>query len=58
LNKARAYQILKAYRKKDGSALDFYWLPDSGTVSLNGRFTADQLKAIAWWVKNKKQPPP
>ena len=33
------------------------WLNDTSnddTVTLDGGFTADELEAIAWWMRNKK----
>lgn len=26
------------------------------TATMNGEFTADELEAIAWWMRNKAQP--
>ena len=35
---------------------DFYawWVPTSISITLDGYFTAEQLEAIAWWMRNKK----
>lgn len=28
------------------------WTPDDEIAALDGRFTADELEAIAWWMRN------
>jgi hypothetical protein len=30
----------------------FAWIPPSPYAGLNGMFTADELEAIAWWMRN------
>ena len=34
------------------------WCHGDDTVMLDGRFNADELEAIAWWMRNKDTPPP
>ena len=29
------------------------WTPGSKDATLDGLFTADELEAIAWWMRNK-----
>jgi hypothetical protein len=40
----------------DGSLRDLGtligWWPGKKTVTLEGEFTPDELKAIAWWIEN------
>ena len=31
----------------------FVWAIDEKDTTLDGVFTADQLEAIAWWMRNK-----
>lgn len=31
------------------------WFKGDETATLDGEFTADQLEAIAWWIRNKKR---
>ncbi len=33
----------------------FSWSPPHLLAGLNGLFTADELEAIAWWMRNKKE---
>jgi len=30
-----------------------HWINEENEAILNGEFTADQLEAIAWWMRNK-----
>lgn len=41
----------------NGSAFNINWSPTDQPeyVSLEGSYTAEQLEAIAWWMRNKKQ---
>jgi hypothetical protein len=37
-----------------------HWPPyghDNTTIQLDGRFTADELEAMAWWMRNKTRAP-
>jgi hypothetical protein len=36
--------------------LDYCNYKGMGTAGLDGNFTADQLEAIAWWMRNKAKP--
>ena len=40
----------KLYSNDDGIDVTF---PSGGKADLNGHFTADQLEAIAWWMRHK-----
>jgi len=45
---------------EDGGLFDLGWYlgwnKGNKTACLDGDFTADELEAIAWWMKNKKSP--
>ena len=34
------------------------WFPWENEITLDGEFTAEQLEAFAWWMKNKKKSKP
>jgi len=60
MNEEKAREILReGVIQPDNSLDDFGWYlawpsaegPRAG--SLDGRFTADELEAIAWWMRNK-----
>lgn len=53
----QAAEILKEAIKPSGGLYNLGWYLDwSGqkTAVMDGEFTADQLEAIAWWMRNKK----
>jgi hypothetical protein len=51
MDEVRAVAIIEELpRSPDVTLVD---LGDDGGVGLQGRFTADQLEAIVWWVRNK-----
>ena len=58
MDEKQAKKILGSSIKDDGIArITEYilWVDDgSNTVILDGNFNADELEAIAWWMKNKK----
>ena len=58
MNEKHSREILDAAIRSDGSLYFLgwylYWDINGGEASLDGDFTADQLEAIAWWMKNKK----
>lgn len=44
----------------DGRKVDWIRWPNHGDrdeVALDGNFSAEQLEAIAWWMKNKEPQP-
>jgi hypothetical protein len=55
-NKARS--ILGDAIKEDNHihCLGHYmaWYPDEDKITLDCQFTADELEALAWWMKNKR----
>ena len=32
------------------------WMPGDETVEIDGHFTADQLEAVAWWMRKYAKP--
>ncbi len=57
MDEKRANEILKNEVKADDGglySLGWYlnWEIDDNEAILDGRFTADELEAIAWWMKN------
>lgn len=58
MDEAKAREILKAAICPDGALhgarwyLD--WATDCAEAALDGGFTADELEAIAWWMRNKR----
>lgn len=64
MNEQRAREILGIPPLAEGRAaldgannVDYLktWGPGE-SVTLDGHFTADQLEAIAWWMRNKAAP--
>ncbi len=58
MDEERVKKILKPeVLSNDGGlySLGWYlaWSPNDTEVTLDGPFTADELEAIAWWMKNK-----
>lgn len=31
------------------------WIPKEASATLDGEFSADELEAIAWWMRNKQE---
>jgi hypothetical protein len=58
MDETRALEILGDTISKDGGLynLGHYtaWNPGSETATLDCEFTADELEAIAWWMRNFK----
>jgi len=58
MDKIHAKKILEEAIMADNSlhALDWYlrWNLNDKDVVLDGQFTADELEAIAWWMRNTK----
>lgn len=52
-------RIGSLYAERPIGNVDVYWPmePPSNRVDLKGGFTADQLEAIAWWMRNFAAPP-
>jgi hypothetical protein len=59
MNEVRATEILKKEVQGDGGlySLGWYlaWTPGDLDATLDGQFTADDLEAIAWWIRNKRK---
>lgn len=60
MNEEMAIEILREdVIQPDGSLYSGGWylewpsLKNHGEAQLDGRFTADELEAIAWWMRNK-----
>ncbi len=53
-----ARQILETTIQPDNGLHDLCWylnwFPGHEEVTLDGGFNADDLEAIAWWMRNKK----
>jgi hypothetical protein len=56
MNEEQARAILGESVEPDGSLFNLghyiAWDKDSDEVTLDCRFTADELEAIAWWMRN------
>lgn len=61
MNEAEARETLGTTIETDNKLLCLghyiYWNPDrnADTVTLDSEFTADELEAIAWWMRNKRR---
>lgn len=57
MNKEKAEKTLSKAIKEGGHLYNIYWYLDwevgDHSASLDGRFTPEQLEAIAWWMRNK-----
>lgn len=60
MNEQRAREILGNTIQSDGSLREgqqyTYWKPGESNVTLDSDFTADELEAIAWWMRNAPTP--
>ena len=58
MDSAQATQILQSSVASDGGLYNvgwyLAWSPGNATATLDGTFTADDLEAIAWWVRQYK----
>jgi hypothetical protein len=58
MNEEKAREILGPDIGADGSLFGgenyLHWSPGEQSATLDGSFTADDLEAIAWWMRNKK----
>jgi hypothetical protein len=52
-----AREILGETVRPDDRLLGFenyaHWHPGDAVATLDGEFTADELEAVAWWMRNK-----
>lgn len=57
MTEQRAREILGVSITANGSiyaSVNYvYWLPGDDKATLDDRFSADELEAIAWWMRNK-----
>lgn len=57
MTESRARELLSGAVDKDGGLynLGWYlgWTPGESDATLDGQFTADDLEAVAWWMRNK-----
>jgi hypothetical protein len=57
MNEEKARLILGSRITEDGDLYDslrwLFWDVGDSKASLDDSFTADELEAIAWWMKNK-----
>lgn len=61
MNEEKAKEILRRSIQFNNclDSSDFWniWEPGQHEVCLDGRFTAMELEAIAWWMRNKSKSP-
>jgi hypothetical protein len=59
MTEEKAREILGDGIKPDNSVRRsspfIFWAPEYELVSLDGGFSPDELEAIAWWMRNKKE---
>ena len=59
MNSKKAREILGDTIKTDYGLHDLYsytdWRVGDNSVTLDGLFTANELEAIAWWMRNTKK---
>lgn len=51
----RDYILCENSLSQDDEYPHIDWLIGNKTASIDGEFTADQLEAIAWWMRNKRE---
>lgn len=58
MDEKRAREILAEYITEEGglASISLYmgWTPGEDTACLDDNFTADQLEAIAWWMRHSR----
>lgn len=58
MDEAKAREILKTAIQPDGGLHDrgqyLAWIPGKKLATLDAEFDADELEAIAWWMRNSK----
>ncbi|OYV01649.1 MAG: hypothetical protein CFE26_22745 [Verrucomicrobiales bacterium VVV1] len=64
MNETTARQLLKGAIRPDGSLvqLSYHYLiwpsnVEGDLITVDGYLTAEELEALAWWMKNTKVPP-
>jgi hypothetical protein len=59
MNEERAREILKNHIRPNGGLRPdnryISWQPGEITITLDDYYTADELEAIAWWMRNNEQ---
>ena len=60
MNEEKAKEILESALLKNSDmlfSLGWYlsWAPENVTATLDGEFSAEDLEAIAWWMRNKQK---
>ena len=64
MNEKRAREILAEYIQEDDSLISdslrtdtkyINYYPSSKSVTLDDKFSAEELEAIVWWMKNKNK---
>lgn len=59
MNETKVREILKQAIQPDGSLYDLgrylNWNRGSEEVTLDDKFTVEELEAITWWVRNKPE---
>ena len=57
MSEERAREVLSDFIQPDGTLYHggqyLAWSPAEPNATLDAQFTADELEAIAWWMKNK-----
>lgn len=59
MNEEKAAEIIGEWLEEDGAIQCWdpwiFWQPDRcpEDISLEGGFSADELEALAWWMRNK-----
>lgn len=63
MNEVTARKLLGALVQPDGSLMETQdnWIvwpvrPDGESIHIDGGFTAEQLEALAWWMRNTAVP--
>ena len=59
MDEKKARQILQEWIRPDNTLFDLHqylsWSVGSVDAVLDGPFSADELEAIAWWMRNTKK---
>ena len=59
MDEEKAREILEEYLTEDNSLYYLHnyisWKSGESDIVLDGTFDSDELGAIAWWMKNKKE---
>lgn len=64
MTRKEARKILRGLVGSDNSLYSYRakwnylcWFVDDDRITLDGRYTAEQLEALAWWIKNNTTNP-